>query len=187
MSRDDRRRWDARHATIGRPITPAPPVALLDPGLLPSSGRALDVACGTGAVGVWLALQGLTVTGIDGSPVAIEVAQALAREHHVADSAHFGVHDLDGGLGVGPGEFDVVVCQRFRDPTIYRALAEAVAPGGLLVVTVLSVVGHDGDPGPFRAPAGELVDVFGPLVEVVSTSEGSGEAHLVGRVSRPLA
>ncbi len=155
-------------------MTPAPPVALSDLGLLPGSGRALDVACGRGAVGVWLAQQGLTVTGVDVSPVAVDAARALAVDHDVVDSARFHVVDLDEGLGVEPGAFDVVVCQRFRDPSIYRALADAVAPGGLLIVTVLSVVGHHGEPGPYRAAPGELVAALGPMVDVIVASEGSG-------------
>ena len=68
-----------------------------------------------------------------------------------------------------------------RDPARYSDLAAAVAPGGLLVVTVLSTVGHDGNPGPFRAAPGELTAAFTDRLQVLWSSESSGEAHLVAR------
>jgi hypothetical protein len=87
------------------------------------------------------------------------------------------LHDLDTGLPAG-GPYDVVVCQRFRDPARYPELAARLAPGGLLVVTVLSEV--DEGPGPFRAPAGELRAAFGGLEELHHV-ERAGEASLVAR------
>ncbi len=91
-------------------------------------------------------------------------------------------HDLDAGLPpacVGP--YDVVVCQRFRDPALYPALIAALAPRGLLVITVLSEV--DEGPGPWRAPPGELLAAFAGLDVLVHT-EANGEATLVGRLLR---
>jgi hypothetical protein len=89
-------------------------------------------------------------------------------------------HDLDAGLPV-PGPYDVVVVQRFRSPALYPALLSALAPGGLLVVTVLSEV--DEGPGSFRAAPGELRAAFGSL-DVLFHREANGEASLVGRRSR---
>ena len=43
-------------------------------------GRALDVGCGAGVFSVWLAEQGMEVTGIDVMPEAIAMAQARANE-----------------------------------------------------------------------------------------------------------
>lgn len=42
--------------------------------------RALDLGCGTGTNCVWLAQQGFDVTGIDVAPLAIERAEARARD-----------------------------------------------------------------------------------------------------------
>jgi hypothetical protein len=72
----------------------------------------------------------------------------------------------------------VIICQRFRDPALYPALAAVLAPRGLLVVTVLSEV--DEGPGAWRAPPGELLDAFGGLDVLVHT-EANGEASLIGR------
>jgi SAM-dependent methyltransferase len=109
-------------------------------------GRALDLGCGEGADAVWLARQGWRVTAADISGVALE----RAAEH----AAHAGVtvdwqrHDLEQTFPAG--EFDLVSAQflhfweEFDREKILRRAAEAVAPGGILLIE-----GHM-DHGPFR-------------------------------------
>jgi SAM-dependent methyltransferase len=173
VSTSDRERWDARFDGL-RAGEPAPPGALVGrEHLVPTSGRALDLACGRGTVAVWLARRGLTVDAVDVSPVGLAAGRELAG----ATPVHWIEADLDDGLPVA-GPYDVVVCQRFRAPSLYAALADLVTPGGLLVVTVLSEVGDTG--GPFRAPPGELLAAFSHL-EVRHHEEGDGEARLVAR------
>jgi 2-polyprenyl-3-methyl-5-hydroxy-6-metoxy-1,4-benzoquinol methylase len=181
----DRERWDARHAVAGAMRAgevPAPPDALRgQEELLPAGGRALDVACGRGTVAVWLAARGFAVDAVDVSPIALAAGEALAARAGVGERVRWWLHDLDDGLpAVGP--YEVVVCQRFRDPARYPALVGRLAPGGLLVVTVLSEV--DEGPGPFRASAGELRGAFGSL-QVLRHTERDGEASLVARLSAP--
>ncbi len=97
----------------------------------------------------------------------------------VVDRVRWIVHDLDDGLPAAcAGPYDLVVCQRFRDPLRYGELAAVLAPGGLLAVTVLSEVGAA--PGSYRAGPGELPAAFGDL-EVLAAREGDGEAVLVAR------
>lgn len=172
MALADRERWDGRHAVAGVGA-PAPPDALRSrSSLLPAGGRALDVACGRGSVAAWLAARGFDVDAVDVSPVAL--ASGAALEPRV----RWVLADLDAGLPADcAGPYDVVVCQRFRDPRLYPALAAALAPGGLLVLTVLSEV--DDEPGPFRAVAGELAAAFGRLLDVVAHEEGNGSATLI--------
>jgi 2-polyprenyl-3-methyl-5-hydroxy-6-metoxy-1,4-benzoquinol methylase len=174
----DRERWDARHAVADAAgaVAPAPPDALRGrTELLPPGGRALDVACGRGTVAVWLAARGFAVDAVDVSPVALDAGRELAAREGV--TVRWWLHDLDAGLP-GAGPYDVVVCQRFRDPARYPELVARLAPSGLLVVTVLSEVGEG--PGPFRAPAGELRAAFGAL-EVLHHVERDGEASIVAR------
>lgn len=190
MSPGDRERWDARHAAAGRP-TPAPPGAVAGaPDLVdafPVRGCALDVACGRGAVAVWLARRGLTVDAVDVSPVGLAAGTRLAAAYGVAERVHFIAHDLDTGLPPGcAGPYDAVVCQLFRDPARYRDLGAVLAPGGLLAVTVLSLSGSP-PPGPphsgaglFRAAPGELRAAFRGL-GVLLHREGDGEATLLAR------
>ncbi len=75
-----------------------------------------------------------------------------------------------------------MICQRFRDPALYEQLVYMLEPGGVLVITVLSQVGLDGEPGPFHAPPGDLVCAFRQFdVEVLRSVELDGEATLVAR------
>lgn len=159
----------------------------LDGVALPSGGRCLDVACGLGQQSVWAAEHGFEVVALDASPVAIGSLRRAADERGLADRVDARVVDLDAGLPDDTAAgFDLVVCQRFRDPRLYPQLAAAVVPGGVLVITVLSEVGA-AEPGPFHAPPGDLLDGFGGCgLEVVRHTEGDGEATLVGRRSAPV-
>lgn len=175
MTAHDRVRWDARHAAAVDVAPLAPDVLRGREELVPSAGRALDVACGRGAVARWLSGRGLTVEAVDVSAVAVAAAERADA------SVRWWRHDLDAGLPGGcDGPYAVVVCQRFRDPALYPALTAALAPGGLLAITVLSEV--DEAPGPFRARAGELLRAFGGLDVLVHT-EADGEASLLGRAA----
>lgn len=180
MAATDRTHWDERYAGLG-------PVPLDDIGLpqhftahdqlFPSSGHALELACGTGRTVAWLALRGMEVTALDVSPTAIALAQDLVRRAGVEHRCDLRVADLDDGLPTGP-PVDVVVCNLFRDPRLYGAIVERLAPGGLLAIAVLSEVGAA--PGRFRARPGELLDAFGAL-DVVDAGEADGSAWLLGR------
>ncbi|BBY30246.1 class I SAM-dependent methyltransferase [Mycolicibacterium sediminis] len=143
----------------------------------PSAGYALELACGSGSVAVWLARRGSHVTAVDVSPVAIAAAVRLAEAAGVADRCRFSVVDLDDGLPEGP-PVNVLVCQRFRDGRLDRDVLARIAPGGVLAVTALSEVGAE--PGRFRAAAGELTRAFGSL-DVITAGEADGLAWLLAR------
>jgi SAM-dependent methyltransferase len=180
VTREDRRRWDERYASR-EPATvdvAVPPAVLADyADVFPTGGRALDLACGGGLGSVWLAGRGLQVWGLDVSPVAISHARELAHRTGVDDRCRFDVADLDDGLPAGPA-VDVILCHKFRDRRLDRALIERLAPGGLLAIAVLSEV--DATPGPFRAAPGELPAAFAEL-DVIVAGEGQGYAWLLAR------
>jgi SAM-dependent methyltransferase len=181
MAEEDRLRWDARHEASGDlsdsedPQIPA--VFVPYERLFPRSGFALDLACGRGAVSVWLARRGLEVLGVDISSVALERARHLALRHGVSGRCRFHVADLDFGLPCSPPA-GMVVCHMFRDHRLYRPIIERLTGGGLLAVAVLSEVGAE--PGPFRAGAGELTEAFAEL-SVLADEEGQGRAWLLAR------
>jgi len=150
---------------------------------LQRGGRCLDVACGLGAQSIWAAQQGYDVIALDASDVAITALNGAALLAGVRDRIDSRVVDLDDGF---PTEWAnscaLVICQRFRDPELYEQLVYMLHPGGVLVITVLSSVGLDEDPGPFRAPPGDLVCAFRRFdVEVLRSVELDGEATLVAR------
>jgi len=105
-----------------------------------AGGRVLDLACGEGRNAVWLASRGWQATGVDFSDVALEKARLLADGRGV--EAEWIVSDL---LDYRPPAraFELVivfylqVVEAERRP-ILRAAAEAVAPGGTLLL-----VAHD--------------------------------------------
>ena len=101
-------------------------------------GHALDLGCGEGADAVWLAEQGWQVTAVDISSDALGRAQAAAVERGVADRIAFHRHNL---IETFPaGAFDLVSAQFLQSPldfpreSVLRAAAEAVAPGGWLLI-----------------------------------------------------
>lgn len=180
MTEQDRRRWNERYAGLA----PAPVGAVELPGVLarhadvfPTTGHALDLACGQGLGAVWLARRGLDVVGVDISEVAISQARDLARRSGVGDHCRFDVVDLDDGLPAGP-PVDVILCHKFRDRRLDQPIIERLAPGGLLAIVALSEV--DAAPGPFRAAPGELPAAFAEL-DLVATGEGQGHAWLLAR------
>lgn len=99
-------------------------------------GRALDLGCGEGADAVWLAERGWQVTAVDIAQTALDRAAAEAQARGLA--VDFQRHELPDTFPAG--QFDLVSAQflhseveRDRPRTLRRA-AEAVAPGGVLLI-----------------------------------------------------
>ena len=182
MATGDATRWDDRYADREVDVAAAPPDAIADAGLIdrvPTVGRALDTACGLGAQSMWLARRGLDVTAVDVSPAAIGRVVDAAERHGVSNQVIAFAIDLDDGLPAELSGLDVIVCQRFRDPALYSEFVARLAPGGLLVVTVLSQTGAD-DPGPFHAPPNELAAAFDRTdCTVLHHTEAGGQESIV--------
>lgn len=171
MSREDRRRWDARYAGRPLPDAPAAPAEFAPfADAFPTAGDGLDLGCGQGALSVWLAGRGVTMRGVDVSPVAVGRARALARRNGVADRCRFDVADLDDGLPPGDPA-NVIVCYRFWDPLLSAAITARLAPGGLLAICALSA-------GRYGARRGELAATF-PGMTMIGSGEGDGVAWLL--------
>ncbi|ORV17924.1 class I SAM-dependent methyltransferase [Mycobacterium celatum] len=180
MTTKDRVRWDEIYTSSGPPRADAvgPPALFADfEDLFPTAGQALDLACGQGLAAVWLVRRGMAVRGFDVSAVAIGHARDLARRSGVEDRCRFDVVDLDQGLPSGPPA-NVIVCHRFRDRRLDRAIIGRLAPGGLLAISALSEVGAA--PGPFRAAPGELTSAFAEL-ELIAADEADGVAWVLAR------
>jgi 2-polyprenyl-3-methyl-5-hydroxy-6-metoxy-1,4-benzoquinol methylase len=99
-------------------------------GLLPKSGRALDVAMGSGRNAVYLASLGFEVLGVDVSEVACGLAMEAAAEAGVrieAVCADLGSWEVPGAA------FDVVVNFNYLQRDLCPRLAAALRPGGVLV------------------------------------------------------
>jgi tellurite methyltransferase len=127
---EDRVRWDARYHNEPQ-LASLEPAAFLSShaGLLPR-GRALDVACGAGRNVLFLAELGLAVTGVDVSPVGLELARRAARARGL-DATLVEADLTRDPLPAGP--YDVVLCNHYLERSLFGALEAAVAPGGVLV------------------------------------------------------
>ena len=110
---------------------------------VPRGARVLDCACGTGTLAVGLALRGCDVVATDASAAMAQRTARLGRAHGVEVGA--AVCRWEELPGRGWDEtFDVVLCVGNSLPhavgrdgrrTALRAMAGALRPGGLLVVT----------------------------------------------------
>jgi 2-polyprenyl-3-methyl-5-hydroxy-6-metoxy-1,4-benzoquinol methylase len=134
-----RRRWDEHHAGgdfegHGPNESLQGAVAMLRP------GTALELAAGGGTNAIWLASHGWRVTAVDWSSVAL----ANARTGAAAAGVEIDWLERDLFTWTPPArKFDLVVIVYLHlapteRRTVYLAAAEAVAPGGHLVV-----IGHD--------------------------------------------
>lgn len=134
----DIERWNARFAGADYVFGTEPNAFLrAQSHRLKAGWSALSVADGEGRNGVWLAEQGLDVTAVEGSPVAIAKARRLAAARGV--SVDFVEADLT--TWAWPSErFDLVVAIfiQFVGPPLrdrmFEGMVASLRPGGLLLL-----------------------------------------------------
>jgi SAM-dependent methyltransferase len=146
--------------------------------------RVLDVACGRGRHARLFAGQGCVVDAVD---IDAEAGEALAQ----VPGVRFLRADLEGGPWPYAGrQFDAIVVTHYLHRPLLPLLAEALAPGGVLIYETF-MVGQEGFGRP-RNPAfllrpRELLDAFGPLLAVLAFEEGVVSLPRPARVSRLCA
>jgi tellurite methyltransferase len=185
VGNEDQERWDARYRARG-PATWDPDGFLVEVAhLLPTRGRALDVAGGRGRHALWLAARGLDVTLLDVSPVALGIAEAEARARGL-DIKTAAVDLENEQLPAGP--FDVIADFHYLQRELFVAFAERLAPGGLLVFvqpTRRNLERHKHPSERFLLAEGEIGSLVEDL-EIISLAEdwspaGRHEARLLAR------
>jgi SAM-dependent methyltransferase len=131
--------WDAMYRSRDAVWSgePNPQLVAEVAGMTP--GRALDLGCGEGADALWLAARGWTVTAVDISRVALGRAAADEKRVHAPAGAVDWRHADTAATPPQPGAYDLVSLQYFpvrREPghRALRALLDAVAPGGTLLI-----------------------------------------------------
>lgn len=166
-----REKWDAlyRDAQVGA----ASRVLIENAHLLPASGDALDMACGMGANGFFLAQRGLRVAAWDVSCVAIDKINSLAAQ---CGLAMVGVAKNVVADPPASNCFDVIVVAHFLEREIFPALLAALKPRGLLFYQTFTRV-RTNDAGPrneaYRLADNELLQLCGELRLLVYREEGT--------------
>ncbi|MEO8497449.1 MAG: class I SAM-dependent methyltransferase [Planctomycetota bacterium] len=130
MSEDDRLRWNEKYR-LGEQASSEPSRLLTElDSLLPSSGRAIDVAGGVGRNAIWLARRGLEVIDADASEVALQIAEVRAAEAGVSLATQR--IDLE-AEPFPPGPWNLIVSVHFLWRPLFDIFPAVLAPGGTLV------------------------------------------------------
>jgi SAM-dependent methyltransferase len=151
----DRHDWDARYGSADLVWSATPNRFLVAETEDLQPGRALDVACGEGRNAIWLAERGWTVTGVDFSEVAVGKARRLAGARGVRVQWEV----ADATVHAPPqAAFDLVIVMYLHLPaadlrSAFGGAAEAVAPGGTLLVVGHDITNPDGGWGGPRDPS----------------------------------
>lgn len=155
-------KWNLRHQEAETEGSPAQ-VLIRNLHLLPSSGRALDLACGRGANALLLAQSGLETHAWDFSSVAIAQLDEQARKRGL--KIHTQVRDV---VDVPPeaNSFDVILVSFFLERQLIPALIRALRPNGrIFYQTFVREVHLDRGPSTdeWRLQGNELPKLFRSL------------------------
>ena len=201
MSAEERERWNAHYRETGH--APEQPARFLRAigDLLPTRGRALDVAGGSGRNALWLARHGLDVTLVDIAEEGLALATQAAQRQ--GTGLRTVCRDLDGLDGLEDaragaqlhGPWDVIVVVHFLLRSLIPGLAASLAPGGLLVLahpTVTNLQHHARPSRRYlledRELPGLLPDLGADLEPVLYregwNEDGRHEAEVVARRAR---
>jgi SAM-dependent methyltransferase len=185
MTETDRERWNARYRRRAHNAAEPSPIVTAAARWLPESGRALDVAGGTGKNAVWLAQRGLDVTLADVSDVALGIARGEAEKAGVTISL------LDVNLQddpFPPGPWDVITSIRFLWRPLFYAFRRELAPGGLLIFsqpTRRNLERHSKPSSRYLLDEGEIHTLAAGLETLVCEDDwqasGQHEARLIAR------
>jgi SAM-dependent methyltransferase len=167
-----RAKWDERYSAEEKKPRPAE-VLLSNVHLLPSSGRALDLACGLGGNALLLAKHGFDVTAWDLSSVAIDRLQQLARERGITN-LRAEVRDVE-RQPLPTDQFDVIVVSYYLERNLISSLVDAMRPGGLIyyqTFTREAVTSEGPQNNRFRLHRQELLKLFNGLTLRFYREEG---------------
>jgi tellurite methyltransferase len=188
-------KWDRIYRSSAVKADAWPRVLVENGHLLPTHGRALDVACGLGEASIFLARHGLEVVAWDISPVAIAKLQDFVAQHGLAITAE--VVDVT-RVQIPEQAFNVIHVSRFLERSVCAALLRALCHDGLLFYQTSSLealdTAHTKNPD-YCLVRGELLGLFHELHPVAyreeallgNTAQGlRNEVLLVAQKRRPM-
>ncbi|MBI2374883.1 MAG: class I SAM-dependent methyltransferase [Deltaproteobacteria bacterium] len=181
MSDADREKWNALYRDASTSAAPSSQLVEIL-ARWPKTGRALDVAGGTGANARALSERGFHVTLVDISDVGLETARAKGHGRVITVQA-----DLErDALPAGP--FDLILCASFLLRPLFAELPSRLAPDGLAIFihpTVRNLERHARPSRRFLLDEGEAPSLF-PTLRILEHSEGWSEdgRHLAQLVAQ---
>ena len=171
--------WDARYRKQASEAPQPCPLLAAYAHLLPTQGRALDLACGRGGNALLLAAHGLETHAWDYSAVALGQLEGWAQQRGLV--LHTQCRDVIAQPPLA-SSYDVIVVSRFLHRPLCPSLGQALRPGGLLFYQTFLQQRRDPHVGPhnpdFLLQEGELLRLFGGLRLRLYREEGLvGELH----------
>jgi 2-polyprenyl-3-methyl-5-hydroxy-6-metoxy-1,4-benzoquinol methylase len=113
----------------------------------PKKSKAIELGCGTGTISRWLTKKGFTITGVDISKTAIQMAKVQSKGFkikYINDDlcsigiTSFGKYDL-----CVDGQFLHCITDKKNRKTVLRKIRQILNPGGIFVVmSMCSPISH---------------------------------------------
>lgn len=156
-------KWNHTYSQLGQTSYQPAQILTENDFLLPTTGTALDLACGLGANAVFLAQHGLAVTAWDISFVAIDKLTTYAAQQGLNINA---CQEKIVADSFTECSFDVIVVSRFLDRTLTDAIIGALKPDGLLFYQTFTreKTSQNSPNNPdYLLGCSELLELFSPL------------------------
>ncbi len=151
--------------------------------------RVLDVACGAGRHGLWLAERGWRVTLVDVASEGLAMARRHARGRNLdVEFVEQDLQTVESAASEGwTSQFDLVLVFFYLQRELFPVLADALRPGGLLLYKTYTERQAQFASGPsdprHRLASGELLEAF-PYLQTLfyrETVRERGVAELVAQ------
>jgi tellurite methyltransferase len=127
-----------------------------------TTGRALDIAMGSGRNAVFLAKNGFEVEGVDISQMSVQNALRLAKENSVPLMAE--VADLESGYRIKTNYYDLIICFNYLQRSLIPQIKNGLKSGGIIVYETFTIdqvqFGRPTNPD-FLLKYNELLEMFG--------------------------
>lgn len=133
MSEYDTNKWNKKYQS-SRDLTDfIPDQELIDcKNMLPTSGLALDLACGAGKNTLFMAELGLQVVALDSSAVGLDWLRREAQTQGLLEKIELLEADLD-DYQLPKSYFNLILIVRYLNRQLFDDIRAALKPGGILL------------------------------------------------------
>lgn len=178
-------KWNARYAYANKALPEPANIFQYANEFLPSSGMALDVACGRAGNAFHLASLGFEVQAWDISDTVIDWVNQYNKQRSEPLSVSAEVRDVVQHPPL-PNSFDVIAVTKFLDRSICNALMAALKPDGILIYETFTAGLNNKS---YLLEANEIMQLFSELEvlfhkETEPDANGMASAMLIARRTR---